>query len=383
MRMGLHGSVSVGGLSALSQSGGRSRSGTGSWSGLGRGDGTSWPCAFARGGAGTPPMTSTSWTKMSVATRAARFASAHERSPAQPSTAEIFSAPDTPDRRDNVVSSPRSRVADSIRGAKDSSSDDVRHRKSDAPFRDFRQHPLRTSTGEPKRVGEAKTSTNGSSVPPPALGDRDAGAHSSSKTAELDTRNAHDHESVQDGSGAYLSDAEYDLMCRREDRPCIFAPKTICVISRFPIYGVLRRFLRHLYAISLSRSGVPLERYISMFVSCIPMPPPGKEMSSSDQKWTWRTSLPPNCSLKDTWSPVLNVAGRLFEWDWRRIFLFQPMISPSTGSEADLSYCKPRRSRYFEGVAILRGKRDHFYCFPRSRWLPFSRVPGAPGGPRP
>ncbi|CAN0259089.1 unnamed protein product, partial [Ectocarpus sp. 12 AP-2014] len=72
-----------------------------------------------------------------------------------------------------------------------------------------------------------------------------------------------------------LSDEEYDLMCQREDRPCIFAPKTICVISRFPIYGVLRRFLRHLYAISLSRSDVPLERYISMFVSCIPMPPPG------------------------------------------------------------------------------------------------------------
>lgn len=72
-----------------------------------------------------------------------------------------------------------------------------------------------------------------------------------------------------------LSDEEYDMVCRREDRPCIFAPKTICVISRFPIYGVLRRFLRHLYAISLSRSSVPLERYISMFVSCIPMPPPG------------------------------------------------------------------------------------------------------------
>ncbi|CAN0056422.1 unnamed protein product, partial [Hapterophycus canaliculatus] len=70
-------------------------------------------------------------------------------------------------------------------------------------------------------------------------------------------------------------DDDYDALCRREDRPCIFAPKTICVISRFPIYGVLRRFLRHLYAISLSRSDVPLERYISMFVSCIPMPPPG------------------------------------------------------------------------------------------------------------
>eukprot|EP00752_Nemacystus_decipiens_P018357 g16468.t1 len=87
--------------------------------------------------------------------------------------------------------------------------------------------------------------------------------------------NSNNNHNTPAGSADELSDEEYNAVCRREDRPCIFAPKTICVISRFPIYGVLRRFLRHLYAISLSRSGVPLERYISMFVSCIPMPPPG------------------------------------------------------------------------------------------------------------
>jgi hypothetical protein len=59
------------------------------------------------------------------------------------------------------------------------------------------------------------------------------------------------------------------------DGDCFFIPKTICIISRFPIYGVLRRFLRHLYAISLSSTEVPLEKYIAGFVSCIPMPLPG------------------------------------------------------------------------------------------------------------
>ncbi|CAM9139007.1 unnamed protein product [Discosporangium mesarthrocarpum] len=79
----------------------------------------------------------------------------------------------------------------------------------------------------------------------------------------------------QGGDSEDMSDAELDLAFKLEGLDCVFAPKTICVISRFPIYGVLRRFLRHLYAISLSSTGVPLERYISMFVSCIPMPFPG------------------------------------------------------------------------------------------------------------
>lgn len=113
------------------------------------------------------------------------------------------------------------------------------------------------------------------------------------RTGEASTGGVGTSSSSDDLAGSdELSDEEYDLMCHREDRPCIFAPKTICVISRFPIYGVLRRFLRHLYAISLSRSGVPLERYISMFVSCIPMPPPGgfllvhPEQSRSLLVWT-------------------------------------------------------------------------------------------------
>ncbi|CAM9114779.1 unnamed protein product [Choristocarpus tenellus] len=99
-----------------------------------------------------------------------------------------------------------------------------------------------------------------------------------------------------------------------EDQDCVFAPKTICVISRFPIYGVLRRFLRHLYAISLSLTGVPLERYISYFVACIPMPFPGgrsfhvylEPLEDEDPR---RSRLKPITLLMppDPWLPLMDI----------------------------------------------------------------------------
>ncbi|CAN0181854.1 unnamed protein product, partial [Phaeothamnion confervicola] len=88
---------------------------------------------------------------------------------------------------------------------------------------------------------------------------------------ENDDDGGDNRDSEADGEG----EEDWGAMPGGGGRDCLFAPKTICVISRFPIYGVMRRFLRHLYAISLSETQVPLERYISMFVSCIPMPAPG------------------------------------------------------------------------------------------------------------
>ena len=55
----------------------------------------------------------------------------------------------------------------------------------------------------------------------------------------------------------------------------IYAPKCICIISRFPFYRALRRFLRQLYRLSLSAAPAPLERYISYLVTFIPVPKPG------------------------------------------------------------------------------------------------------------
>lgn len=259
MRMTLHGSLSGGGLSNLSQtSGRRPRSGTGI--GLGRGDPAVWPRALSRGGVGsiTPPIASTSWTQIPTTTRATRYAS---QSPEAPSTAEIFSGAGSA-----VAEVSNGQQVSPIRAAYVGRSLDGRRFRSDVatPFREN----TGASSDEYKR-NEMEAGATGLILPPTATARTSAAGGGGGENVTGDS-------SFRDE----LSDDEYDLMCQNEDRPCIFTSKTICVISRFPIYGVLRRFLRHLYAISLSWSRVPLERYISMFVSSIPMPPPGGCLSA-------------------------------------------------------------------------------------------------------
>lgn len=255
--MTLHGSLSGGALSSLSQtSGRRPRSGTGT--GLGRGDPAVWPRALARGGVGsvTPPIASTSWTRIPAAKRATRYAS---QSPeAHPSTAEIFSVAGSA-----VAEASNGQQGSTIRAAYAGRSLDGRCFRSDLAT------ALRENTGassDEHGRNEMEARATGLILPPTTA------ARTSAAAAAAAGGNVTGESSLRDE----LSDDEYDLMCQKEDRPCIFTSKTICVISRFPIYGVLRRFLRHLYAISLSWSRVPLERYISMFVSSIPMPPPGE-----------------------------------------------------------------------------------------------------------
>lgn len=280
--------MSVGGLSSLSQqSGPRSRSGTGSWSALGRGDRAGWPPPIVRTGvgSGTPPMPSTSWAKASASTQAARYTSAHAQSPVQPFAGDVSSSTIVTDplhRQDSHPPSLRAAYAHVSEGANSVFAADGWRTMGDLGSRESpreaapRREAGASADGEQRRSGvEADISQP---VPPTtATETEDADVPITPAHSEARPSDASANELGAPGGnvGADLADHEYDLMCRSEDRPCIFAPKTICVISRFPIYGVLRRFLRHLYAISLSWSGVPLERYISMFVSCIPMPPPG------------------------------------------------------------------------------------------------------------
>ena len=268
--MTLHGSSSVGALSSLSQqSGRRSRSGTGTWSGMGRVDPAAWPRALARGGAGsvTPPMVNTSWTKMSAATRVTRDTSYSQA--AQPTAADGLSVAAVTNAS-NASHSLQEQLSP-MRAAYASRSVDGRRWRSDSPFRE------NTNSDGPER-NEMEAQATALVLPPRALGPGQGdgreriAATSSASARDTSTVSAQEWNT---GDNNELNDADYDRMCKNEDRPCIFAPKTICVISRFPIYGVLRRFLRHLYAISLSMSRVPLERYISMFVSSVPMPPPG------------------------------------------------------------------------------------------------------------
>lgn len=275
--------MSVGGLSTLlQQSGPRSRSGTGSWSALGRGDRVGWPPPLVRGGLGssTPPVPSASWAKRSASTQAARYASTHGQSPVQPSAGDGFSstaATDQLHRQDSHPPSLRAAYAHVSEGANSAFPGDGWRMNGNLGGRESPRRERGSSAEGEQRRGGGEADIYQPVRPTPAAETEHAGREITPAHSETRPSDASVHELGAAGGNvrADLSDHEYDLMCRREDRPCIFAPKTICVISRFPIYGVLRRFLRHLYAISLSWSGVPLERYISMFVSCIPMPPPG------------------------------------------------------------------------------------------------------------
>ena len=82
----------------------------------------------------------------------------------------------------------------------------------------------------------------------------------------------------------------------------LYAPKTLCAISRAPIYGALRQFLTHLYRTAAAASNSSIQTSITaaaaegdrkqllaagneplwqlsvsvrMFVDCLPMPLPG------------------------------------------------------------------------------------------------------------
>lgn len=240
---------------------------------------------------------SASWTKMSAATLTPLYTSGHVPSLSQPSAAEIFSGADSlSSRNQEMFVARQTSRAGGLEGVGNSRPFDGPRWTGSIPFRESWPHALSVTTEDEFTTGELKnTEANRSVRLPPVLANNiaqyaadvgDALASSQPRTLRRNTTDAATSATARASTkraaaaasvASDLSDAEYDRLCHSEDRHCIFAPKTICVISRFPIYGVLRRFLRHLYAISLSRSGVPLERYISMFVSCIPMPPPGED----------------------------------------------------------------------------------------------------------
>jgi len=52
----------------------------------------------------------------------------------------------------------------------------------------------------------------------------------------------------------------------------IFCPKVICVVTRTPFYRAMRRFLRQLYSLSLSKMQCPIEFFIAAVIAQIPAP---------------------------------------------------------------------------------------------------------------
>ncbi|KAG2389520.1 hypothetical protein C9374_014080 [Naegleria lovaniensis] len=76
----------------------------------------------------------------------------------------------------------------------------------------------------------------------------------------------------------------------------IYMSKSICIISHYPFYNVFKFFLTQMYRISITPSKIPIERFISNFVSEVPLPSQGKVQVhySIGDKEIYITRPPPN-----------------------------------------------------------------------------------------
>jgi hypothetical protein len=79
---------------------------------------------------------------------------------------------------------------------------------------------------------------------------------------------------VQDEQDEHFDDEENSVLTAF-DQMTTFENKTICLVSRYPYWTAFRRFLSHLHNIAGSSSELPLERYISHLLLCVPVPKSG------------------------------------------------------------------------------------------------------------
>jgi hypothetical protein len=56
----------------------------------------------------------------------------------------------------------------------------------------------------------------------------------------------------------------------------LYVPRCLCVISQWPFVESFRKFLCHVYRLSLTPSNIPIERFICNFIDDVPVPPSGK-----------------------------------------------------------------------------------------------------------
>ena len=60
------------------------------------------------------------------------------------------------------------------------------------------------------------------------------------------------------------------------DEMRLYVPRCLCIISQWPFVESFRKFLCHIYRLSLSPCSIPIERYICNFIDDVPVPPSGK-----------------------------------------------------------------------------------------------------------
>lgn len=63
---------------------------------------------------------------------------------------------------------------------------------------------------------------------------------------------------------------------RKRPSEVVYLPKCLVVLSHYPFFDILRRFLTQLYRITMVEAPLPIERYIANFVSEVPLPPQGR-----------------------------------------------------------------------------------------------------------
>jgi hypothetical protein len=81
-----------------------------------------------------------------------------------------------------------------------------------------------------------------------------------------------------------------------------YLPRCLCIISQWPFVSAYKKFLCHIYRLSLTPCYIPLERYICNFVDEIPLPPSGKmEVSYFIGTETVHFTRPP-CNEPQVWS---------------------------------------------------------------------------------
>ena len=82
-------------------------------------------------------------------------------------------------------------------------------------------------------------------------------------------------DTVLDEDDQDTADEEGGWSLGGKDKVVLYAPICICIISHLPFYRGFKEFLTMMYQLSISRSSIPIERFVGHFMSELPVPTPG------------------------------------------------------------------------------------------------------------
>lgn len=96
------------------------------------------------------------------------------------------------------------------------------------------------------------------------------------QVGQADEEEAASHSSLRLSSSTHPSSLSPPSPSSPSDLERIFAPKCLCLLSKYPFVDASRAYLLQLYRLSCSPTHVPLERYICNFLLEVPCPVPGR-----------------------------------------------------------------------------------------------------------